>query len=72
LFPEFLERTGGTGNLEDAVRQGKVSYYIVSSFDYVPYDAEAPTFRKLSEAFELCREGLLLVRRQLRGLPEPD
>jgi hypothetical protein len=36
----------------DYTRQGQRSYHVVSTFDYSPYDAEAPTFRRLSEDFE--------------------
>lgn len=68
LFPEALERALGGGATAEAIRQGKASYLIVSTFDYVPYDKVAPTFSRLSEAFEECREGLSLVRREFGGL----
>lgn len=69
LFPEFLDSigAGAKDGLLDAVRQGRHSYYIVSSFDYVPYDKEAPTFRKLSAEFDACREGLALIRTSFEG-----
>lgn len=69
LFPEFLDSVGASApdGLIDAVRQGSESYYIVSSFDYVPYDQEAPMFRKLSEEFPAYREGLTLVRASFEG-----
>jgi hypothetical protein len=69
LFPEFLGSVGASAQdgLIDAVRQGRHSYYIVSSFDYAPFDMEAPTFRKLSEEFESCREGLSLMRASFEG-----
>ncbi len=69
LFPEFLDSVGAatSDGLIDAVRQGSESYYIVSSFDYAPYDHEAPMFRRLSREFEACRTGLGLVRASLEG-----
>ena len=69
LFPEFLESVGASAKdgLIDAIRQGQHSYYVVSSFDYAPFDMEAPTFKKLSEQFESCREGLSLMRASFEG-----
>lgn len=69
LFPEFLESVGASAGdgLIDAVKQGAESYYIVSSFDYAPFDREAPTFRKLSIEFAACREGLSLMRASFDG-----
>lgn len=69
LFPEFLDSVGASAGdgLIDAVRQGSESYYIVSSFDYAPYESEAPTFRKLSNEFLACREGLRLMRGSFEG-----
>lgn len=69
LFPEFLESVGASAGdgLIDAVRQGSESYYIVSSFDYSPYDQEAPLFRRLSREFEACRTGLGLLRASFDG-----
>ncbi len=67
LFPESLVRSGGEGSLDSAVRQGKVSYHIVSSFEHGPYTDEAATFRKLSDRFEVWREGLYLLRSDFEG-----
>lgn len=69
LFPEFLESVGASveDGLIGAVRQGSESYYIVSSFDYAPFDREAPVFRRLSEEFEACRTGLGLIRASFEG-----
>jgi hypothetical protein len=69
LFPEFLESVGASAGdgLIDAVRQGSESYFIVSSFDYAPFDGEAPMFRKLSREFEACRTGLNLIRSSFEG-----
>lgn len=54
LYPDYLRRLRlGTGLdlVCDYTSQGRESYYIVSTFDYPPYGAEAPTFRLLSEGF---------------------
>jgi hypothetical protein len=69
LFPEFLDSVGAHvhDGLIDAIKQGQHSYYVVSSFDYPPYDWEAPTFLKLSREFEGCRIGLNLVRASFEG-----
>jgi hypothetical protein len=53
--PDFLRRLkldDGRDLVCDYTRQGKESYHVVSTFDYKPYDSEAPTFRRLSEEFE--------------------
>jgi hypothetical protein len=69
LFPEFLDSVGAQASdgLINAIEQGQQSYYIVSSFDYPPYDREAPTFLKLSREFEGCRLGLSLIRASFEG-----
>ncbi|MCU0315425.1 MAG: hypothetical protein MUC92_02405 [Fimbriimonadaceae bacterium] len=36
----------------DYSHRAKESYHLVSTFDFPPYDREAPTFRKLSHEFE--------------------
>ena len=51
--------------LLDYVKTGKESYFIFSSFDQFEYREQAPTFRRLSEAFELCVYGLNLVKQDL-------
>lgn len=66
MFPEFLPYVGVAPTLPDAARQGKESYLIVSTFDYSPWDVEAPTFKKLSETFEECQIGLNHIRRNLK------
>lgn len=71
VFPEFLSRVPELESVDDAVNRGRFSYYVVGSFDHAPYDAEAPTFRKLSAEFEACREGLLLVRAAFEGFQGP-
>ncbi len=48
--------------LEELIRAGKESYYIVSQFDLFEYAEEAPLFARLSDGFERCILGLTLVR----------
>jgi hypothetical protein len=48
--------------LEELIRAGKESYYIVSQFDLFEYAQEAPLFARLSDGFERCILGLTLVR----------
>jgi hypothetical protein len=71
VFPEFLRQLKaptGQDALLDPIRQGQMSYYVVSTFDYGRYADEAPTFRRLSEEFDLCREGLAALRGTFEGL----
>ncbi|HZO89217.1 MAG TPA: hypothetical protein VFB38_12855 [Chthonomonadaceae bacterium] len=73
IYPEALLKLRAPGradSLIDYVRQGKKSYYIVSTFQYGPYAPEASLFRQLSEEFELCQYGLNLVRRQWEHLAQ--
>ena len=70
LFPESLDRlTAPTGldALLDPIRQGQMSYYLVSTFDHGDYAREAPVFRRLSDEFEGYRESLYLVRETFEG-----
>lgn len=72
VFPESVPRLKGFGHdlLIDYRRQGKESYHIVSTFDLGRYRDEAPLFRKLSDDFDRCADGLRHVRDQwdaLRG-----
>lgn len=67
VYPEALtaQRSRQTiDHLIDYVRQGKQSYYIVSTFEHGRYASDARLFRQLSEEFDLCRYGLSLVRRE--------
>lgn len=55
IYPEFLRHLKlhfGCDLICDYTRQGRESYYVVSTFDHAPYDREANTFRKLSSRFE--------------------
>jgi hypothetical protein len=67
VYPEALSRLQSESHrdhLLDYFEQGKRSYYIASTFDQAPYDAEAPVLRRLSEEFELCTVGLRHVRQE--------
>jgi hypothetical protein len=73
LFPESIARHRRRGSLRldafvDYIQAGKESYAIVSSYDQLEYQHEAPLFRKLSEQFELCVFGLNLVKGDLERL----
>lgn len=70
VFPEFLKQLRvqhGADLICDYTRQGKESYHVVSTFDLPPHDGEAPTFRKLSDEFEMYAFALRGVRRQVGG-----
>jgi hypothetical protein len=70
LFPEHLVSLKAPTSkdfLLDYTKQGKFSYHVVSTFEFPPYDGEAITFKKLSEAFEDYQHGLGLVRASFEG-----
>jgi hypothetical protein len=50
--------------LDELIRAGKESYYIVSQFDLFEYAQQAPLFARLSDGFERCILGLTLVREE--------
>ncbi len=61
-------------SLDELIRAGKQSYYIVSQFNLFEYEREAPLFARLAGSFERCTLGLTLVREQLaqrKPLPPP-
>lgn len=65
-----------TPSLEELIRAGKESYFIVSQFNLFEYEQEAPLFARLAERFERCILGLTLVREELMArnqlrLPPP-
>ena len=67
IYPEALRKLrtqGHADQLIDYVRQGKQSYYIVSTFQRGRFAEDAGLFQSLSEQFELCLFGLSLVRRE--------
>ena len=41
-------------SLEELIRAGKESYFIVSQFNLFEYEQEAPLFARLSDSFERC------------------
>jgi len=51
-------------SLDELIRAGKESYYIVSQFNLFEYEQEAPLFARLSDGFERCILGLTLVREE--------
>lgn len=78
MYPEAVEpwrrHRRGNPSLEELVRAGKESYYIVSQFNLFEYEKEAPLFGRLSDWFERCILGLTIVREELKArkaLPAP-
>jgi hypothetical protein len=70
VFPEFLQYVKAPVSLDalvDVTRQGQLSYHVASTFDHPPYTEEAEILRKLSERFEMYRNGLTLVRASFEG-----
>ncbi len=68
VYPEFLRQLRLGKSLDlicDYTRQAKESYYLVSTFDYPPYDAQAPVFLKLSQEFEGYSASLRVLRDHL-------
>jgi hypothetical protein len=68
MYPEAVEpwrRRRHHPSLDELVKAGKESYYIVSQFNLFEYEQEAPLFGRLSEWFERCILGLTLVREDL-------
>lgn len=79
MYPEAVEpwrrHRRGNPSLEELVRAGKESYYIVSQFNLFEYEKEAPLFGRLSDWFERCILGLTIVREELKArkaLPAPS
>jgi hypothetical protein len=52
----------------DYVAAGKESYAVVAAFNLFEYRDEAPLFKRLSERFEDCVDGLHLVKREIEQL----
>ncbi len=52
-------------SIEELIRAGKQSYFIVSQFNLFEYEQEAPLFARLSDSFERLLLGLALVREDL-------
>ncbi len=69
MVPEAME-TGSTDDsrrptLDELIKAGKESYYIVSQFNLFEYKKEAPLFARLSDQFERYSLGLAMVREEL-------
>lgn len=65
LFPESLSKMAAFGTADgfvDPVGQGRMSYYVASTFDYAPHAGEAKVFRALSDRFDEYRYGMGLIR----------
>jgi hypothetical protein len=79
MYPEAADSTAGRRHhqptLEELIRAGKESYFIVSQFNLFEYEQEAPLFARLSDGFERCILGLTLVRDEFAArkmqLPAP-
>lgn len=70
VFPEYLSalRTAPPFNSRlDLDAQARESYYVASTFDYPPFDAEAPLLGRLSRQFDAYQEGLRIVRATFDG-----
>lgn len=68
VYPEFLRQLKlqlGSDLTFDYLKQGRESYYVVSTFEHAPYNLEAPVFRQLSEDFEAYSACLRFVRHHL-------
>ena len=48
--------------VDELIRVGKESYFIVSRFDVFEYEKQAPLFARLSECLDRCVLGLALIR----------
>ena len=73
LFPEAVASLPRVNPLSvdafvDYVAAGKESYAVVAAFNLFEYRDEAPLFRRLSERFEACVDGLHLVKRAIDEL----
>jgi hypothetical protein len=79
MYPEAADlarnRRHHRPTLEELIRAGKESYFIVSQFNLFEYEKEAPLFARLSDGFERCILGLTLVRDEFAArkmqLPAP-
>ncbi len=51
--------------VDELIRVGKESYFIVSQFDVFEYEKEAPLFARLASCLDRCILGLALIREEL-------
>jgi hypothetical protein len=61
--------------VDELIKVGKESYFIVGQFNLFEYEKEAPMFARLAEGLDRCVLGLALIREQLTerlssGLPQ--
>jgi hypothetical protein len=52
--------------VDELIRVGKESYFIVGQFNVFDYAEEAPLFARLAECLDRCILGLALIREELR------
>ena len=52
--------------VDELIRVGKESYFIVSQFNVFDYAQDAPLFARLAECLDRCILGLALIREELR------
>lgn len=63
MFPEYLKHSKEP--LVEVEKQGSFSYHLVSTYDHGKYREDAHTFKRLSEDFDVFRQGLQLVRQDI-------
>lgn len=57
--------------VDEFIRIGRESYFIVSQFDLFEYEKDAPVFARLAGHFDRCVLGLALVRDELNDRRSP-
>jgi hypothetical protein len=75
VYPESLQKMRSALSKDQLIsyqEQGKRSYYIASTWEDEPFQAEAPVLRRLSVEYELCAYGLREVRREWEQRPGGD
>ncbi len=75
VFPEALPRLQAPDRKDHLIsyeQQGRTSYLIASRFEEQPFEEEAPVLRRLSEEYDLCREGLNRIRKEWDRLPAEE
>ena len=75
VFPEALKRLQAPSRRDHLINyeeQGRHSYFIASTFEQEPFEEEAPVLRRLSEEYDLFREGLRKVRDEWDRLPAEE
>jgi hypothetical protein len=75
VFPEALPRLQAPDRKDHLIsyeQHGRTSYLIASRFEEQPFEDEAPILRRLSEEYDLCREGLNRVRQEWDRLPAEE